>query len=751
MDVRLDKDFYVEGENIEIEVTVLNWSDKEIKLEFPTSLQVDYTIDKEYRWSTGKNFTQAVTSVTIPARDVYKWTFTHKPEDFEIKPGKHFITAELVGTDLQASQDFFIAEKRPILPEGIVLSVATGKDTYAIGEIIDFVLTASNTTDGDITFQIVEKSPVKYFIDTLLPDYELVFSMPLTTKEVTVPAGGSISYEGSHSPDVLTYKPGEHVLYAGLTGFSTYAKTVFTISQELTYGTLAGVVTTPSLANVTSNEQQFIPVVGAEVTLTPVIPKTREDDVNFMPGTSGQDWSTATDDNGAFALTDVAVGMYYILSIRKEGFYPYNETIRFLGEKNRLQIILKPIQEVPDQPVVFDRQLIEGLVVSFGTDATVYKPDSPFKAFLGIMNTRKDAVTFTFDSEDYVDWTILGPNKEVIWSSREKADKLSAEFQVVIEPGGGRVFTYEGSFAGKVPDKDGKYIIRGILAFRSCSIETIKPGYILGAVKLLVVPSESERIQVQARNREMLVKVEENINAEIDLSLKDDNISGEILVSEVLENPHKPLNNHRFLKMIEIDADSAIREGMYNALVRIYYGDMEQGNENFDPLKLRIAHWRDNPNWNPVNIDPAKDTFDMLSGLQTDTDWELLDSRIDTINKFIEANTTSFSSFGLFEYDETVTGIDEQEQVPGGFVLNQNQPNPFNPVTLIQFSLPQAGTVQVTVYNIMGQEVARLVDGFLPAGVHNVMFDGRAHASGVYFYRVWGAGFSATKKMLLLK
>ncbi|MCE5249920.1 T9SS type A sorting domain-containing protein [bacterium] len=752
MDVKLDKSFYVEGENIVIEVTVLNWSDKEVKLDFPSSLQVDYTIDNDYRWSSDRAFTQELTSVTIAARDTYKWTFTHTPEDFKVATGKHIITAELVGTNIRAYQSFLVIESLPVLPEGIELTVATGKDTYSMGEIIDFTVTASNTTQSDITLNIVDFLPIKYMIDTLNTEYELLFSRPLTKKEVVVPAGGSVTYEGTHSPDILTYKPGEHILYAGLTGYSIYAKTTFTISQDLAYGTLAGTVTTPATAITVSNNQQYNPVEGAEIYLKPVIPKMRENDVNFMPSTSQQSWSATTGSDGAFTIADVPIGMYFILSVYKDGYYPYNETIRFLGEKNLLSIVLKPKKNVPDQPVVFNRQLVEGLVISFGTDATVYKPDSPFKAFLGILNTRKEAVTFTFDNEDYVNWAILGSNEEVLWSSSEKAGKSSAEFTVTIEPGEGRVFTHEGTFADVVPDKGGKYIVKGILAFTSCSIETIKSGYIGGLVRVLVVPSTSERIQAQARNREMVVEVKGTFNAEIDLSMKDDNVSGEILVSEVLENPHKQLNKHQFLKMIEIDADSTIRAGMDSALVRIYYGDMEKENPDFDPLKLRIAHWKDNPNWTPLNIDPTKDNpLDALGGLLSDSEWEMLQGRIDTINKYIEAYTNSFSSFGLFEYDESVTGVEEQGQIPESLVLKQNQPNPFNPATLIQFSLPQAGTVQVVVYNIMGQEIARLVDGFLPAGAHNVVFDGSRFSSGVYFYSVRGAGFSATRKMLLLK
>jgi hypothetical protein len=65
--------------------------------------------------------------------------------------------------------------------------------------------------------------------------------------------------------------------------------------------------------------------------------------------------------------------------------------------------------------------------------------------------------------------------------------------------------------------------------------------------------------------------------------------------------------------------------------------------------------------------------------------------------------------------------------------------------------VPAAGHITLTIYNITGQEVARLLDSTLPAGVHQVAFDGSRYASGIYFYRLTGAGFTQARKMLLIK
>ncbi len=94
---------------------------------------------------------------------------------------------------------------------------------------------------------------------------------------------------------------------------------------------------------------------------------------------------------------------------------------------------------------------------------------------------------------------------------------------------------------------------------------------------------------------------------------------------------------------------------------------------------------------------------------------------------------------------------DDRAEMPGYFNLNQNYPNPFNPGTQISFVLPEAGHVELTVFDITGRELVSLYQGQLNAGSHEVSFDGSAHASGTYFYRLEMNGHQAVKKMLLVK
>ncbi len=108
---------------------------------------------------------------------------------------------------------------------------------------------------------------------------------------------------------------------------------------------------------------------------------------------------------------------------------------------------------------------------------------------------------------------------------------------------------------------------------------------------------------------------------------------------------------------------------------------------------------------------------------------------------------------GSYEYSDAVEAV---INTPAEFSLKQNYPNPFNPSTKISFSLPVDARVKLNIYNLLGQKVATLIDGNLPAGEKDITFDASALNSGVYFYRVEAdAGnqkkFSSVKKMILTK
>ncbi|HMT12746.1 MAG TPA: YCF48-related protein, partial [Ignavibacteria bacterium] len=104
----------------------------------------------------------------------------------------------------------------------------------------------------------------------------------------------------------------------------------------------------------------------------------------------------------------------------------------------------------------------------------------------------------------------------------------------------------------------------------------------------------------------------------------------------------------------------------------------------------------------------------------------------------------------------TSTGNGSINEVPSGFSLEQNFPNPFNPATVVKFSIPADADVKLVVFDITGREVKTLADGKMNAGRHELSFIGAMLSSGAYFYRLDvtgkdGISFTDTKKMILVK
>ena len=124
---------------------------------------------------------------------------------------------------------------------------------------------------------------------------------------------------------------------------------------------------------------------------------------------------------------------------------------------------------------------------------------------------------------------------------------------------------------------------------------------------------------------------------------------------------------------------------------------------------------------------------------------------------FTDKNLTGATNFvyrlkqidndGKCEYSKEV----EVKVVPTEISLLQNYPNPFNPVTEIKFTLPEAAKVTLNVYNIIGQQVASLINGIEEAGFHNIKFEGSRLPSGAYIYRLQTGNIVQIKKMMLIK
>jgi beta-glucuronidase len=111
------------------------------------------------------------------------------------------------------------------------------------------------------------------------------------------------------------------------------------------------------------------------------------------------------------------------------------------------------------------------------------------------------------------------------------------------------------------------------------------------------------------------------------------------------------------------------------------------------------------------------------------------------------------SVYGPYYRNSDLTSVesDGHKEIPGAFTLQQNYPNPFNPNTAISFQLSAVSSVALRVFDVLGREVAVLVNEELPAGTHTLRWDGSGLPSGVYFYQLKAGSFHATKKMVLMK
>ncbi len=140
------------------------------------------------------------------------------------------------------------------------------------------------------------------------------------------------------------------------------------------------------------------------------------------------------------------------------------------------------------------------------------------------------------------------------------------------------------------------------------------------------------------------------------------------------------------------------------------------------------------------------------------TDWtELADGLPNTVAMHLDYNPVSNKvrvgthGRGVWETNIVVSIVNYSNEVPSEYELGQNFPNPFNPATLIRFSIPEQRKVSLKVYDMLGKECAKLIEQELNAGTYEVKFDGERLSSGLYFYTLQTEDFIESRKMILVK
>ncbi|MDZ7291386.1 MAG: T9SS type A sorting domain-containing protein [candidate division KSB1 bacterium] len=120
----------------------------------------------------------------------------------------------------------------------------------------------------------------------------------------------------------------------------------------------------------------------------------------------------------------------------------------------------------------------------------------------------------------------------------------------------------------------------------------------------------------------------------------------------------------------------------------------------------------------------------------------------------VVSNAANINKVGFwYQSGGFITSVEKitDSNLPKEYRLEQNYPNPFNPATTIRFALPKRSPVTLMLFDVLGREVATLVDEELQPGEYKVVFDASGLSPGVYLYRLQAEGFSRTKKLTLMK
>lgn len=168
-----------------------------------------------------------------------------------------------------------------------------------------------------------------------------------------------------------------------------------------------------------------------------------------------------------------------------------------------------------------------------------------------------------------------------------------------------------------------------------------------------------------------------------------------------------------------------------NANYQLHYNDIQAFGSNIDESTIQVKYYdAQNSTWNTYSgavIDPQNNTVTFSSSL---------------VNNFV-----------ILTADQATSVKPVDNYSPVEFNLEQNYPNPFNPSTLINFSLSKNDHVTINIFNIIGQKIQTLVNGYYTAGQHSVIFDASKQGltSGIYFYELQAEGKHLVKKMNLVK
>jgi hypothetical protein len=146
--------------------------------------------------------------------------------------------------------------------------------------------------------------------------------------------------------------------------------------------------------------------------------------------------------------------------------------------------------------------------------------------------------------------------------------------------------------------------------------------------------------------------------------------------------------------------------------------------------------------------------LDISEGLELEATY--FNSTDQTVSFGLLSTDEMMALFGLFYTGDQLSNHDEDGYIPSAFLLHDNYPNPFNPVTNLEYDLQKEAFVSVTIYDMLGNQVTKLINQFQNSGRKSIQWDatnnkGQSVSAGVYLYRIQAGNYHETKKMVLLK
>jgi len=396
-EVTTDRPFYDLGDTVYILLKVHNFGHDEVKLTFPSSLQMDYVLDGAYRWSEGKVFLQVMTYVKVPPGGSHTWRLAHIPSEFPLKPGVHRVRAFLVGYRLEGT-------------------------TW-------FVVGRSATLEGRVSDE--EGKPVQGAVvsagRTWLPPYLVKEDIPRPFPGTALTGrDGSFRIDGLAFGDTLKVR-------AWKLGYSKAETTVVvdedTVRVELTLRRLKPVALTGKVlgedgrplegAMVAAFGRSF-PVLGVEVP-----PES------FLPPLA------RTDEDGRFTIVGPFSGRKVWVSVRKEGYESVGRNVTVEGDTTRADFYLPKVDTALANR---SGRVRDGIFFGLGADKFLYSSEDTIRARYRTMNTGVEPVRVPFPTGGKVEFVVLTPDGKEVWRWSEGKAFTEAESSLLLEPGRPHIF-----------------------------------------------------------------------------------------------------------------------------------------------------------------------------------------------------------------------------------------------------------------------------------------------------------------------